>query len=310
MKWMEIKIVFESPDPEVARELISQLFMDLGANGVVITEPGRTGMVEDCSETDAPDCREHSVAAYLPLDDLLEQKRARLESGLERYFKGSATSYTLAAAPMDDQPWETAWKAHFHPVEVTKRLVVKPSWEDYTPKPDQIVIDLDPGMAFGTGAHPTTSACMELVEEIYETGDPGPFLDVGTGSGLLMITAFKLGAKKVFGCDNDPEALIVARENLIHNKVPESCFRLWQSDLASGVRPDAFGLVAANITAEVNVRLIPDLARIMAPGGAFVASGIMSSKKDMVLDQLRACRFSIHRVKEEKGWIGISARAS
>ncbi len=209
---------------------------------------------------------------------------------------------------MDDEPWETAWKAHFHPVEVTNRLVVKPSWEAYDPKPNQIVIDLDPGMAFGTGSHPTTAACMELMEEIYDAGDPGLFLDVGTGSGLLMITAFKLGAKNVSGCDNDHEALKVATENLVHNDVPESCFRLWQSDLATGIKPESYGLVAANITAEVNVRLIPDLARIMAPGGAFVASGIMSSKKDMVLDQLRTCRFSVQRVIEKKGWVGISAR--
>ncbi|SHJ09376.1 ribosomal protein L11 methyltransferase [Desulfatibacillum alkenivorans DSM 16219] len=308
MQWMEIKIVFEAAEPELAQEMVSYLVMEHGAEGLEMTTPGETGMVQDGSGSSIPDSKEHSVTAFLPLDDLFEGRKADLTGALED-LKGSVlTDFSVSFSEQDDQPWETAWKAHFHPIEIGKSLVIKPSWEDYENPEKRMLIELDPGMAFGTGTHPTTAVCLEMIETECLKKAPERFLDVGTGSGILMIGAYKLGARKVYGCDNDMDALEAAAKNLTCNRVPDSDFGLWLGDLLAGIVEGAFDMVAANITAEANVMLIPGLPQIMAPGSIFIASGIMAEKKDLVLEALDACRFSVERVQETGGWVGIAAR--
>ena len=308
MKWMEIKIVFEAMDPQLAQEMVAYLVMENGAEGVEVTAPGETGMVRDGSGSTVPDSQEHSVTAYLPLDDLFNNRRQSLEQSLKDLKGTVLEQFSLRLSEQDDQPWETAWKAHFHPVEIGKSLVIKPSWEDYHNPDNRRVIELDPGMAFGTGTHPTTAICLEMIEGACAIKAPARFLDVGTGSGILMIGAYMLGALSVCGCDNDLDALDAAQKNLNHNKVPADAYGLWMGDLLSGVSEGVFDMVAANITAEANVMLIPGLPQIMASGGIFIASGIMVEKKDMVLEALDSCRFSLDRVQESGGWVGIAAR--
>ena len=308
MQWMEIKIVFEAAEPELAQEMVSYLVMEHGAEGVEVTAPGETGMVQDGSGSSVPDSKEHSVTAFLPLDELFEGRKQELTRAIED-LKGSVlVGFSLSFSEQDDQPWETAWKAHFHPVEIGKSLVIKPSWEDYENPDNRMLIELDPGMAFGTGTHPTTAVCLEMIETACVQKEPERFLDVGTGSGILMIGAYKLGARKVFGCDNDMDALEAAAKNLRHNQVPQEDYGLWLGDLLAGVAEGAFDMVAANITAEANAMLIPGLPQIMAPGSIFIASGIMAQKKDLVLTALDSCRFSVEKVQETGGWIGVAAR--
>ncbi|MBI9075372.1 MAG: 50S ribosomal protein L11 methyltransferase [Desulfatibacillum sp.] len=308
MKWMEIQIIFEAHEPQLAQELISYLVMDHGAEGVEVATPGETGMVRDGSGSTVPDSQDHCVTAFLPLDDLFEGRRQALEQSLAEMQGSVLEHFSLSHSEQDDQPWETAWKAHFHPVEIGRSLVIKPSWEGYENPDSRMVIELDPGMAFGTGTHPTTAICLEMIEEACGNQIPERFLDVGTGSGILMIGAYMLGALTVCGCDNDMDALAAAQKNLDHNQVPEKAYGLWLGDLLKGIRQGAFDMVAANITAEANVMLIPGLSGIMASGGIFVASGIMAEKKDMVLEALDTCRFSLDKVQERGGWVGIAAR--
>ena len=181
--------------------------------------------------------------------------------------------------------------------------MVKPTWRDYEAKSDELIIELDPGMAFGTGTHPTTSLCAIMIEKYIKKGDH--FLDVGTGSGILMIAAAKLGAGTVCGVDNDDVAVTVAENNLLANHIDS--YRLSTGNLVDDVR-QTFNMVAANILAEVILVLLPDVKAVLKENGLFVCSGIIAAKTEVVVSGLKEKGFAVVEVIEKEGWVAIAAR--
>ena len=175
-----------------------------------------------------------------------------------------------------DEDWAHAWKAFFYPERVGRHIVVKPTWRDYTPQPGDKVLEIDPGMAFDTGTHPTTSLCIGLMEKHLRPG--GSFLDVGTGSGILMAAAAKLEAGRGLGIDNDPLAVEIAGNNLRLNGADPEKFTVATGDLVSVVT-GSYDLVAANILSEVIVRLLDDLPEKTTPGGIVITSGIIEKNQ-------------------------------
>ncbi len=308
IQWMEITVRFEAPDPEPVQDLLARCFEDHGIQGVVLDEPGATGLAADVEgDADGPlSCDRFAVTGYLAQTPGAEKKARALAAGVEALCARLSATFSLSTSLRLEEEWEHAWKAHFHPVEISPRVLVQPSWEPVADPGGRIVITLDPGMAFGTGTHPTTALCMRMMEDHLPPGCR--FLDVGTGSGILMVLADKLGAGFVAGTDCDLVALAAAGGNLAANQVEKSRFVLWQGDLVHGIREGWFDCVAANITAEPVMRLLDTLPSVLRPGGLFFASGIITEKWPMVEKRLLSGGFSVARTRESGGWVGVAAR--
>ena len=212
--------------------------------------------------------------------------------------------HTIEDAKVDEEDWSTAWKKYYFPTKIGEQLVVCPSWETYAPKDGEIVLTMDPGMAFGTGTHDTTRLCMQLLERYVEKG--ARLLDVGTGSGILAISALLLGAEYAVGVDIDEVAVRVAKENAQANGVLERA-DFFAGDLTAKVS-GKFGVVSANIVADVIIRLIPDLGRFLLPGGVFIASGIIDTREADVVSALEAAGYEVCDRMESGGWVALGAK--
>lgn len=304
MKWVAAKIVFDGPDNGLVAELIAARFFDLGLKGVVMDDPDLKpieGWGGDAVEGPA----EHAVTGYFEDDGRTAQRCQSLEAALERLSGGQGFSYALNYVRVDEADWAEAWKEFFFPEKISPGLVVKPSWRDYAPQPGETIIEIDPGMAFGTGTHPTTVMCLRLIEKYLRVGSD--FLDIGTGSGILMITAAKLGARTVVGVDNDPTAVGVAHKNLAVNGIEASRTKVICGSLVTEI-DTAFELVSANILAEVIVDLAPGLPAVMKPGGRVICSGIIQSKRAEVAAGLEAAGLEILETLTQEEWVAMVAR--
>ncbi|HET6418963.1 MAG TPA: 50S ribosomal protein L11 methyltransferase [Geobacteraceae bacterium] len=257
-----------------------------------------------------------TVTAFFEADDALEGKIAAVNS----YLKETGPSFPgfLFKEPtlsfIKEEDWSASWKSNFKPVRVGKRLVVKPTWEEYTGKQEDIILELDPGMAFGTGTHPTTRLCMEIMESIRFregafSGIPGagPFqvLDVGTGSGILAITAARLGAARVLAIDIDTRALEVAVGNINLNGV-EKLVSVSDTPLAE-VRGD-FDVVVSNILAEDLVKMAPELVKRIRKGGFLILSGILTEKEETVLLGFSLPGMILVEIMREDEWSCLTYR--
>ena len=235
-----------------------------------------------------------TVHMYLAPDEdpaeVLALFRARLEA--------AGIRYTLNTAGVEQEDWQNAWKRYYHTVEIGRRLAVVPGWESYAGS-GRTVITMDPGMAFGTGTHETTSLCLEVLDRLIRGGER--MLDIGTGSGILAIAALKLGAAAADGIDIDPMCVRTAGENAARNGVTDR-FAVKVGDLsaeASGV----YDIITANIVAAAILDLAPAVPALLADGGRFIASGIIDERKQEVLDGLSAAGLRAVEVLEKRGWV-------
>ncbi|MCK7484573.1 MAG: 50S ribosomal protein L11 methyltransferase [Bacillus subtilis] len=190
-------------------------------------------------------------------------------------------SWNIDIKEVDDEDWAHSWKKYWHPQKIGSKIVICPSWEDYSAQDDEIIIELDPGTAFGTGTHPTTRLCIVGLEKYVSQGLT--IADVGTGSGILSIVGAKLGAKTVVGVDNDPSVIEVAQSNALKNNVSEECSFFEGSTCNIN---DKFDIVLANILAEVIVSIMDDLISILKPDGKMILSGIIEEKAYLVKNAL------------------------
>ncbi len=304
MRWNEIKIAIQGRNTGMAVELISNIFYDLGVKGVVVDDP-QLAPEEGWAPDALPLPDQPAVTGYWPDSAESATKRHRLEQALVELADNLTFDYSIAYGTVDEQDWAESWKAFFWPQEITPRIVVKPTWREYTPRPDQLVIEIDPGMAFGTGTHPTTALCMAMLETHITPGVS--VLDVGTGSGILLIEAAKLGAAHLAGIDLDPDAVDIARQNLARNGVPKQQFTLQCADLLSVVDA-AYDIVVANILAEVIHELLDQMDGVLKPGGILICSGIIEAFQSGVLEKMAACGFSILDVQKQDGWVAIACQ--
>lgn len=204
---------------------------------------------------------------------------------------------------VNEDDWANNWKQYYKPTKVGEHIVVKPTWEDYEEKPGEVVVELDPGMAFGTGTHETTRMCIKALEKKVKK-DTTVF-DIGTGSGILSIAAAKLGAKHVVGVDLDPVAVESAKKNLEFNKVNN--IEILYGDLMEVVEGKA-NIVVANILADIIMFLSEGVRAFIEDEGYFIASGILNTQRDKVADKLKALDFIIEEVMEDGEWICIIAK--
>ncbi|MFO7558518.1 MAG: 50S ribosomal protein L11 methyltransferase [Desulfobacterales bacterium] len=304
MKWIEVKILFESAFPEMAGERIAVIFYDLGLKGVSLEEPGlepEEGWGDDAVEQPS----HYSVSGFFPFRDFTDKKRSLLKEKLSMIERENEILSKVVYREIDEEDWAESWKEYFWPERISDKIVVKPTWREYEPKKDELIIEIDPGMAFGTGTHPTTALCIRMIEKYLRPGES--FLDIGTGSGILMIAAAKLGAEILWGVDNDMVAVEIAEQNLRLNTIEKSRFQIISGNLVDDIH-QKFSMVTANILSEVIIELLDDIREVTAEGSILICSGIIEENAGGVIEKMKKSGFSIAEVAEEEKWVCIVAR--
>ncbi|HEX8960047.1 MAG TPA: 50S ribosomal protein L11 methyltransferase [Geobacteraceae bacterium] len=304
MKTIWAEVSCEVPAAMVDR--LAEFLVELSGGGVSIENLS----VDTFSLDTLEDSPVKSVKAYFPADPDLDGKVAQIAAFLTSVgpsfpdfaFRAPEVGY------LREEDWANNWKKHFKPSRIGTRLVIKPSWEEYAAGDDEIIIELDPGMAFGTGTHPTTRLCLESLERIFSCVSPfdkarlaGPadVLDVGTGSGVLAIAAAKLGAGRVTGIDIDPGAVEVANQNLAQNHVAEMA---QVTDEPLEKMAGDYDIVLANILAEELVRLGSELVGKLRRGGLLILSGILTEKEELVTAGFSPFPLTLVEVTRSEEW--------
>jgi ribosomal protein L11 methyltransferase len=289
-------------------DAVSNLLSSLTGGGYAVDDP--LDVINNRDTWDATDLVPGDPAwvtlkGWLAEAGDVEQARLRLDQGLAEVRKLDLGEVLPPAYSwVQEEDWANAWKAFFKPTRVGERLMVIPTWERYELQEGDIPLYLDPGMAFGTGTHATTSLCLRKLEQLVKPG--ARVLDVGTGSGILAVAAAKLGAAQVVAIDIDPVAVKVAGENAEQNGVTLDV----RQATPDQVEKDPADLIIANIIASVIIDILPDVADRLKEGGRFLASGIIDNKKQQVLDAMTATWLLPLEVREENGWVAILAAKS
>lgn len=311
MKWTEVLI---KVDPQ-AVEAVTDILYGLGAQGVAIDEPVDVQKLrEDELYWDyidekllENDTEETKIMAYFSEEETnLPEKISVIKEKIRNLteFGLSIGSGTVELSNVNQEDWESAWKQYFKPVHVTDRIVVKPEWEEYSPQEGEIVIEIDPGMAFGTGTHETTSMCINQIEKNLKAGDR--VIDIGSGSGILSMAAVLLGAEKATGVDLDPVAVRVALENVELNNLQDK-IDILHGNLTDVIREKA-DIVVANIMADIILILLEDVREFIKDDGMFISSGIIQEKRAAVEARLLEKNFSIVEVETKGEWCAITAQ--
>lgn len=307
MKWNEVKVETESE----AVEAVANILMEAGASGVAIEDSldvehfqsDQYGEILD--KNDFTSLKEGAlVMAYFPettfLPEILPFIKDRITQLPE--FGLAIGKNKVTVSEVEESNWATAWKKYYHPVRITRMLTVAPSWENYqTEDPLEKIITLDPGMAFGTGTHPTTSLSLTALETVLRGGET--LLDVGTGSGVLSIAAKYLGAKDVYAFDLDEVAVRSAKENMDMNEVAKDV-HVSANDLLKGIEIES-DVIVANILADIILLMIRDAWRLLKQTGTLIVSGIIEEKKQMVLDAMIEQGFIVDQIFQQKDWYAI-----
>ncbi|MFZ4857036.1 MAG: 50S ribosomal protein L11 methyltransferase [Desulfuromonadaceae bacterium] len=297
--WLEIACDI----PEEFSETVADFLTQLTGKGVCVDNLS----VDAFSTSEIPDSVRVVIKAYLPAEDDFASQMHELETfmtGLAfRHPEASFPPPTLSSVTAED--WSSSWKVHFKPLRVGKHLLIVPTWEDAVQLPGDLIIRIDPGMAFGTGGHETTRLCLELLETVMDNSPlltVPSLLDLGTGSGILAIAANLLGAGRILALDIDPDAVEVARENLALNDMSDR--------VECGTTPlesltENFDIILANILAEELVRLAQSLAERLHPGGSLILSGILAEKEPLVRKGFALQSLKYTRTVSDGEWIAM-----
>ena len=241
-----------------------------------------------------------SVSVYLPAERSVTECISFLR---ERFADASLDDAEIELVGVNEEDWANSWKAYYKPIKIGERLVIVPAWEKYTPAEGELIVRMDPGMAFGTGTHETTRLVIKLLENYTKEGCR--MLDVGTGSGILAICASKLGAGECYAYDIDPMAVRVANENIKDSGLTNITCEV--SDLLRHVdKSRPYDLICANIVADIIIRMTPDVGELMHENTVLLASGIIMERSDDVVECFEAHGFRIVERLEENGWCGLA----
>lgn len=297
---------------EEASEAVADLLLRAGASGVATEDPNEISRILNEADTlifsdaeffnNLPDFVR--IRAYFTAESevLLRQHIEHELDNVRAYLELSHG--IVACRKVQEKDWAEAWKAHYHPLKVSKRVVICPSWESYHPEEGEIVITLDPGSAFGTGEHASTALCIQILDAA--TLEHESILDLGCGSGVLAITAAKLGAKNIEAVDIDPNAVEVARMNVLQNNCQEQ-ITCYTAELAASLR-DSYSLIIANILADVHVDLVSQYREKLHVNGVLILSGIITHKVEWVKDTFAKEKFELLDEKKEDDWFALKYR--
>lgn len=309
MKVMEVKVIFESDDIQKYQKQISDIFYDFGVTGLQIEEPlEKKNPLDYYKDESSFLMRNHAVSAYFPMNIYAKKRQETLLTVFEEKFgQDEEVVYTVDFYEHEEEDYQNSWKKYLYPEKISSQFVVKPTWREYEAEEGEKVIELDPGRAFGTGSHPTTSLCVDLMEEGIQEGET--VLDVGTGSGILMIVAEKLGAGFVCGVDIDELAVEVANENLELNKVSKEKYKVLHGNLIEKIEKQSYDVVVANILADVLLLLLKDISSVVKTGGKIIFSGIIEDKLEDVIRSVEMTGMRVEKVVAKGEWRALAIRA-
>src|SRR5437773_2828616 len=303
MHWLELTV---QTHPE-AVESVSELLNRYTPGGVAIEEP--IELIDEGQEYRVLTGEPVKVHAYLPIDGKEDEVRQQVTQGLW-HLSSLGTQYVgdLQTRIVHEEDWANAWKDYYHVTHIGQRLVIRPSWREYLPENNEVVLELDPGMAFGTGLHPTTRLCLEQVERRTKVGMR--VLDIGTGSGILALASAKLGAASVYCIDNSSVAVESATANAAMNDLSDKITVILGTldEVEAARMADQYDMVLVNILAHIIGGMASQLAQVVAPGGFLIASGIIEARQaDAEGPLLRAGLQLIERVMVDD-WIALIMR--
>ncbi|MCT4605286.1 MAG: 50S ribosomal protein L11 methyltransferase [Marinisporobacter sp.] len=311
MKWIEVKIKTTTE----ALEAVANILYDVGVGGVAIEDPNdpifqqkESGdwdyMDESILESDFEGA---IVKGYLPESEDLLDKIELIKQSIEKIpqYNLDKGLGEVTTSEVYEEDWANAWKKYYKPKKIGEQVVIKPSWEEYTPSPDDIVVELDPGMAFGTGTHETTMMCIQNLEKYVK--DTSTVFDIGCGSGILSIVAAKLGAKEVIGVDLDEVAVKASKQNVLDNRV-EDTVTIKHGNLMDVINGQC-DIVVANIIADVIIYLSDFIKDFMKEKSVFIASGIILEKVDEVVNALEKNGMEIVEVRRQGEWAAIVSKS-
>jgi ribosomal protein L11 methyltransferase len=308
MNWMEIAVTVSS----VGEEAVTDLFYRTGSKGVVVEAPELIQEYIDSGVWDYHDFKDVEltgkcvVKGYFPEDERLNERLTNLREEL-LFLEELFPAWSLEARTLlvKEEDWANEWKRYFKPIRVGRSFLIKPTWEEVVSQDNLVTIEIDPGMAFGTGTHPTTTLCLEAIEDHVRKGDR--VFDIGTGSGILAIAAAKLGAIVQAG-DIDTMAVRIAQENISLNGVADKV-RVEAGNLGEALKGQA-DMIMANIIADVIIDLLPELPALLKQEGLFIASGIIETRLAEVRTKMEEAGFQVIGEMKDSGWVLIKATFS
>jgi ribosomal protein L11 methyltransferase len=306
LRWIEYRVFCD----QAAIDAVADLFQRLGSGGAAVEElryaVNNPALEAWAARTAPPELGQQEfwlVKGYFPEAAAVE---SALRTGLKAVEANFSGPLVLEAELLVEEIWQDSWRSYYHTLKIG-RLVVKPSWEEYLSADGEVVLELDPGMAFGTGLHPTTRFCLQLLEKYVPAEAAAPsVIDCGSGSGILAIAAARLGAGCIWAVDLEEEAVKVTRENVAANHLTDRV-TVKEANAVSILRDKSFDLIIANLTADILLKLIPAAQAALPAGGRLIGSGVWHERWAEVQAYLSAAGLATEDVLQEEGWVGFAA---
>ena len=301
MKWIKVKVDYFSDNLEKTKAKLVNMFNEIGINQVeVIDYFSENELDYNANFSNKNDV--WSIIGYIVDNRFANTKLNIIFNNLKEFMESeNEFIYEIFTAKCNDEDWQDEWKKYFHTVNITDNIVIKPSWDEYEPSDNEIVVEIDPGLAFGTGTHETTSLCVEFLEKYSQ--DKKKLLDIGCGSGILMLIGKKLGVEKVVGIDIDEKVNDVVLENFSKNGINDN-FQVIIGNLVDNVN-EKYDLVVSNILVDVLEKLLEDIEKALEKGAIVIFSGILNEKEEAFLKKAKNYNLKQIDRKDKNNWVSL-----
>lgn len=301
MKWIKVRVDYFSDNLEETKAKLVNMFNEIGINQVEVVDYFSENELDyNANFSNKNDV--WSIIGYVVDNRFANTKLNIIFNNLKEFMENeNEFMYEIFTAKCNDEDWQDEWKKYFHTVNITDNIVIKPSWDKYEPSDNEIVVEIDPGLAFGTGTHETTSLCVEFLEKYSQTKKK--LLDIGCGSGILMLIGKKLGVEKVVGIDIDEKVNDVVLENFSKNGINEN-FQVIIGNLVDDVN-EKYDLVVSNILVDVLEKLLEDIEKILEKDATVIFSGILNEKEEAFLKKAKNYNLKQIDRKEKNNWVSL-----
>ena len=301
MKWIKVKVDYFSDSLEKTKAKLVNMFNEIGINQIEVIDYFSENKL-DYNDNFSIKNDVWSIIGYIVDNRFANTKLNIIFNNLKEFTENeNEFMYEIFTAKCNDEDWQDEWKKYFHTVNITDNIVIKPSWDEYEPSDNEIVVEIDPGLAFGTGTHETTSLCVEFLEKYAQ--NKKKLLDIGCGSGILMLIGKKLGVEKVVGIDIDEKVNDVVLENFSKNGINDN-FQVIIGNLVDNVN-EKYDLVVSNILVDVLEKLLEDIEKALEKGAIVIFSGILNEKEEAFLKKAKNYNLKQIDRKDKNNWVSL-----